>query len=359
LPVNEACYLLHPKNLEILTISIGDSMGTQSALHTSEVSWTVEGIPVYGTYTTPAAGGPFPAVAFVAGSGPTDRNWNTPLLPGTNGSGGLLAETLTRAGFATLRYDKRASGPHIQENMAQLMGKVSLQGHLAELAGAVRLLAGKPEINASQIFGLGNSEGCIHVTNYQVNGAGPKFAGIILTAPPANPIGKVAHNQIAAQLQATPDGQAQLAAYDRAIEDFVAGRQVTIDENLPKGMRDVLLAVTTPMNQPFSRELWVLDPTKLVSQVTAPVLIVIGKKDLQVNWQTEGAILESVAAQHANFHISFPENANHILKHETQSLQELSPVEVQNTYNSDETSLDPEAVQIIESWLAEQLQRLA
>ena len=58
------------------------------------------------------------AVVFVAGSGPTDRNWCSPLLPGTNGSGKLLAEALASQGFVTLRYDKLASGPHVKENIS-------------------------------------------------------------------------------------------------------------------------------------------------------------------------------------------------------------------------------------------------
>ena len=42
------------------------------------VSWNVDEIEVRATLMCPAEEGPFPAVIFVAGSGPTDRNWNTP-----------------------------------------------------------------------------------------------------------------------------------------------------------------------------------------------------------------------------------------------------------------------------------------
>ena len=58
------------------------------------VSWTVDGSDVHGTLIRPTGAGPFPAVIFMAGSGPTDRNWNTPMIPGTNGSGALLARPL-------------------------------------------------------------------------------------------------------------------------------------------------------------------------------------------------------------------------------------------------------------------------
>ena len=57
-----------------------------------EVSWALGATTVYGTLVRPSGPGPFPAVVLVAGSGPTDRDWNSPLLSGTNGSARLLAE---------------------------------------------------------------------------------------------------------------------------------------------------------------------------------------------------------------------------------------------------------------------------
>lgn len=68
-----------------------------------EVTWDVDGIVVYGTLTHPVGTGLQPAIVFVAGSGPTDRDWCSPLLPGTNGSARLLANALTKKGFVTLR----------------------------------------------------------------------------------------------------------------------------------------------------------------------------------------------------------------------------------------------------------------
>ena len=99
----------------------------------SEVEWELDSMTMRGTLVHPPGDGPFPAVVFVAGSGPTDRDWNTPLLPGTNGSARLIADALARAGFASLRYDKRASGPHARENVERMIGTVSMQSHLDEI----------------------------------------------------------------------------------------------------------------------------------------------------------------------------------------------------------------------------------
>src|SRR5437763_10372110 len=90
----------------------------------SEVEWQVDSMTMRGTMVWPLGSGPFPGAVFVAGSGPTDRDWNSPLLPGSNGSARQIAEALARAGIASLRYDKRASGPHARENVTLLIGKL-------------------------------------------------------------------------------------------------------------------------------------------------------------------------------------------------------------------------------------------
>jgi len=53
---------------------------------------------------------PTPVVLLLSGSGPTDRNGNSPMLPGKNNSLQMLAEGLASNGIASLRYDKRGVG---------------------------------------------------------------------------------------------------------------------------------------------------------------------------------------------------------------------------------------------------------
>jgi uncharacterized protein len=330
-------------------------MTHNNQIEESQVSWKVDNIDVNATLTQPAGSGPFPAVIMVAGSGPTDRNWNSPLIPGTNGSAALFAQLLSAANFVTLRYDKRASGPSAQEIVKLLMGKISMQGHLDELAGGVRLLASRQDVDLHHLFVLANSEGCIHALNYQAQANELPFAGLILTGAPARPVGVVGRRQIAAQLSGVPNGEAWMAAYDSAIKDFVAGKPVDVDENLPEGMRNLIMALTTPINQPFSRELWMLDPLTLLAKVTAPVLVVIGKKDLQSDWQAEGKPFEEIAGERDNITLAFPENANHVLKYEPRPRSDLSPMEVGNRYNADGEHLDPDTVDLITSWMCARL----
>ena len=116
------------------------------------MTWNVFDIPVYGTITTSIFTKAHPAIVFVAGSGPTDRNWCSPLLPGTNGSAKLLAEALANQGFVTLRYDKLASGPHVRENVPKLIGKISMQSHVEELKGAVKTLVAEKNVDNRNLF---------------------------------------------------------------------------------------------------------------------------------------------------------------------------------------------------------------
>lgn len=318
------------------------------------VAWQVNDIEIAASLTRPDGDGPFPAVIMVAGSGPTDRDWNSPLIPGSNGSAALLAQALTAQGFVTLRYDKTGSGPRGMENATRLIGKISMQSHLAELAGGVDLLAGRADVDARHIFALTNSEGCVHALNYQIQRTAQPFAGLVLTSAFARATGVLARSQLAAQFQPLPGGDALLASYDAAMADFVAGRPVTVDASVPEGVRNVILSITNPGNQPFARELWVTDPLALLAQVTAPALILIGKKDIQVDWQVDGALFEAAAKDHGHITVAYADHANHVLKHEPRDRSQITGADAMATYSAADARLDDDAVKTILDWLKAQ-----
>jgi fermentation-respiration switch protein FrsA (DUF1100 family) len=331
----------------------GNIMAEQGNLENQEITWQVDGIPVCGTLTRPPGDGTWAAVAFVAGSGPTDRDWNSPLLPGGNGSARLLAEALAGDGYVTLRYDKLASGPHAKENVARLAGKASLQSHVDELTGAVAALAHRPEVDPDCIFALTNSEGGIHALNYQREARDHRFAGLVLTAMPGRSIAATMRSQIVPQLTTLPDGEVMIRHYDAAIADFLAGQPVEPDSSLPEFVKGIFLSLTNPANLPFARQLLNVDPARLLRDVPEPALVVIGKKDIQVNWQDDGELLQAAVAGRVNVSFVFPENANHDLKYEEKSRDQLTPAEVQTTYNAEGRQLDPAALKAIRNWLKE------
>lgn len=318
----------------------------------SDVEWQTDSITMRGTLCRPLGSGPFPAVVFVAGSGPTDRDWNTPLLPGANGSARLIADELSRAGFASLRYDKRAAGPEARENVVRMIGKMSIQSHLDELAGAVRTLAGQSFVSPNRIFAVANSEGTLHALNYQLHAQEIPLAGLVLIAPPGRTVAAVARSQIAAQVASLPNGDAVMALYDAAIAHFLAGEPITPDPGLPAGIRALLDGLAAPANLPFARELWTTDSAPLLAQIDVPTLVVIGKKDIQVDWRSDGERLQHAADGLAHISFLFPENANHVLKHETRLRSELTAAQIATSYNAPDTTLDPEAMSSITQWLA-------
>lgn len=318
--------------------------------HSAEVSWQLDGIDMFGTMTRPDGDGPFPAVVMVAGSGPTDRDWTSPLLPGENGSAALLADVLAEAGFASLRYDKRASGPHVAENLPALIGRMSMQSHLDELVGAVDVLAGDPSVDAARIVGLGNSEGCLHVLHYVTGSPRTPFAGAILAAPPGRSVGAVLMMQLRTQLGLVPGGAELFPLVQEAAERYDAGEPMDPDPRLPEGVRMVLASFEAPANLPLARELWAEDATATLPRVRIPLLVLIGRKDVQVDAEADGAPLQAAAAGMPQVSFVFPENANHVLKEDVRTPEERAAAPG-GGYNEPGTRLDPEAVEDVLGWL--------
>ena len=315
-----------------------------------DVSWQLDDITMDGTVVLPDGDGPFPAVVLVAGSGPTDRDWCSPLLPGNNGSGRLFAEALAGAGFASVRYDKRASGPHARDNVAKLIGKVSMQSHLDEMVAAIQALAELDFVDSSKIVGLGNSEGTLHVLHYALSGQNIPLAGIVLAAPPGRPISTVLLSQLALQLAPVPGGDEMLAKVEQASARYSAGQPMDPDPALPDGVKMVLASFEAPANLPLARELWLESASDSLAKVQLPTLVLIGGKDLQIDEHADGDPLQEAAAGMPNVTFVFPPNANHVFKEDVRDRAEIvaSPG---SGYNEDGTHLDPESVETILDWV--------
>jgi uncharacterized protein len=322
-------------------------------IESREVTWKVNGIDMYGTITEPADDKAHPAVILVAGSGPTDRDWCSPLLPGANGSGKLIAEALAKQGYVTLRYDKVASGPHVMENIPKLIGKISMQSHLEELKGAVETLLSQKAVDKNNLFALTNSEGAIHAVNYQLQATNNRFKGLILTGAPGRAIGDVSRTQIFNQIKQLPNAETIMKAYDDAIADFLAGKPMT--KYMPiENLKFLLMSLHSPANLPFSRELWCYNLPEYLKRIDKPILVVIGKKDIQVDWKLDGSELEKAAADKTGVSFVYPENANHVLKHEVTPFEQINAQTATFSYNSAEMELDKDAVTAIVSWLSKQ-----
>lgn len=326
-------------------------MAQEHQFSEKKVTWEVDGIEMEGTLLISLESDRKAGLVFVAGSGPTDRDWCSPLLPGSNGSGRLIAEYLARNGFHSLRYDKRASGPHVMENLPRLMGKISMKSHLDELAGAVRTFASSGVVENDRIFALTNSEGGIHALNYQLSGAKPKFKGLALTGFPASSIGEVAREQMVVLLNNDPKKEDLMKIYDRAIQKFLANEDAVDIDSAPDSMKQIIMSLRSPANLPFSRELWNTEPIRLLEKISEPTLIIIGKKDLQVDCEKDGRKFREFADRVNNIELEFPVNANHVLKEELGEKSELDPASVGKGYNSESAKLDQWTMRHIITWL--------
>ena len=108
------------------------------------------GVTLAGTLTRPKGEGPFPAVLLITGSGAQDRDetllGHKPFL--------VLADSLTRRGFAVLRVDDRGVGG--STGSLETVTSADLVGDA--LAG-VAFLKGRPRIDPTRIGLAGHSEG--------------------------------------------------------------------------------------------------------------------------------------------------------------------------------------------------------
>ncbi|AIY00697.1 hypothetical protein ART_1098 [Arthrobacter sp. PAMC 25486] len=314
------------------------------------MSWQLGGITMEGTALRPDGDGPFPAVVLVAGSGPTDRDWCSPMLPGRNGSGRLFAEEFARAGIGSIRYDKQASGPHVMDNIPQLIGKLSMQSHLDELAAAVTALTALDWVDRAKIIGLGNSEGTLHVLHYATSDQPVPFAGIVLAAPPGRPIQDILLSQLTLQSAQDPGGAEMMAKVAEAADRYAAGEPMNPDPALPDSVKLVLASFETPANLPLARELWTESAIDSLRRVEIPTLVLIGGRDVQIDQKLDGGPLQEAAGGMPNVAFAFPPDANHVFKHDARTPAEVAATPG-NGYNEAGTRLDPESLQTILSWI--------
>lgn len=103
-----------------------------------------------GSLTRSRAGHPLPAVVLIQGSGLTDRDstvhGHKPLL--------VLADVLTRAGYAVLRYDKRGVG----QSSGDFRAATTLD-FARDAAAAMRYLRTRSEVDSKRVGIVGHSEG--------------------------------------------------------------------------------------------------------------------------------------------------------------------------------------------------------
>ncbi|MCA9694481.1 MAG: alpha/beta fold hydrolase, partial [Myxococcales bacterium] len=147
-----------------------------------------------GTMLIPEGCAPFPVVVIHAGSGPTDRNGNSPLLAGQNDSLKQLAEALQARGIATVRYDKRGVG----ESVGALQRDVTalrFEDYARDLELWIDAVGG--DATFGEVTALGHSEGALIAT---VAAASTPPDRLISLAGAGRPAPEVLREQLTASL---------------------------------------------------------------------------------------------------------------------------------------------------------------
>jgi pimeloyl-ACP methyl ester carboxylesterase len=206
-----------------------------------------------------------PVVLIVPGSGPTDRNGNSPLGVNSN-MYKQLAEGLATKGIATVRVDKRGMFGSAE---AGDPNAVSVDIYASDYRAWIDAI--RAETGRKCVWLLGHSEGALMVS---AAAEGRKdVCGLILVSGMGRKMGEV----IRAQLRANPANVPLLDQAFAALDDLEAGRHPDTSN-----MHPALLPLFAPQVQDFMISVFATDPVETVRRARVQTLIVQGTTDLQV-----------------------------------------------------------------------------
>ncbi len=252
-----------------------------------------DNISLAGTLTLPAANGKFPVVVLISGSGPQDRNeellGHKPFL--------VLADHLTKNGFAVLRYDDRGVGKS-KGNF-----KTATSADFAkDVSAAVHYLKTRKEIDPKKIGLVGHSEGGLIAP--MVAAVSKDIAFIVLLAGPGVPGKDVISLQGALIARAMGAAEADIKASGDITKELMnivtSGKdssivnkdfQAALDrnyQNLPDSVKKGLPMAAfksqyAPLNDPWMKYFLAYDPATSLQKIKIPVLALNGSLDLQVS----------------------------------------------------------------------------
>jgi len=314
------------------------------------------GVRLAGTLTIPPGDGPFPALLLLTGSGPQDRDEtiydHKPFL--------VLADHLTRRGFAVLRADDRGIG----ESTGQFVGS-TMEDFAQDALGGLEFLKARPEIQKAKIGILGHSEGGIVAP--MVAGRVPDIAFLVLLAASAVTGEELLYVQGAELLRAagaSEDTIRKQAEFQKIL--FRAAREEKDTDAATKRARDGLAAFRSTL-RPEERALfggeeqaegqirqtlsrWMrhflfYDPAPALQKVRCPVLALFGGVDRQVPAGQNAPPLTAALASSgdSDFTVVVLPRLNHLFQAaKTGAVAEYSLIE---------ETVAPVALRTIDEWL--------
>jgi pimeloyl-ACP methyl ester carboxylesterase len=219
---------------------------------------------LHGTLLLPRGIGKVPVVLIHPGSGPTDRDGNSPLLPGKNNSLRLLAEGLASRRIASLRIDKRGVAGSAAAATAE--SDLRVETFADDAASWLDLLKRDPRFTA--IVALGHSEGALITA---LAAARRPVNGYVSVAGVAQRASEVLRRQLQGKLNARLMAESEriLSALERGVRA----------DSVPAE----LFPLFRPSVQPYLISWFRISPAETVGRLGAPVLVAQGTTDLQVD----------------------------------------------------------------------------
>ncbi|MFS2154327.1 alpha/beta hydrolase [Rhizobium sp. Rhizsp42] len=217
-------------------------------------------------------------VVIVPGSGPIDRDGNSPMGLRSD-SYRLLAEALASAGLSTLRIDKR--GFFGSKDAIVDPEDVTIANYATDLDLWQRAFAER--IGTNCVWIAGHSEGGLVALAAAARGATP--CGLILLAAPGRRVSTLMREQF----RNNPANAPYLAEMDRIVSGLEQGERTDVGT-----MSAVLQPLFRQGLQRYMIDLFSYDPAALAKGLSLPVLIVQGDRDVQVTVEDAGLLARSM-----------------------------------------------------------------
>ena len=234
-----------------------------------------------------------PAVLIIGGSGPTDRDGNSPLGLKTDAYK-QIAEALFARGVASVRYDKRGVGASYNALLDE--SKARFEDVIADASSWIAKM--RSDARFGPITVAGHSEGSLIGMLAAYRAQADAFVSL---EGPGFPAAEGLRRQTHVALAAMPDLE---AANDRILDALTRGETVA---DVP----DALAPLYRASVQPYMIGYFRYDPRIEVAQLTCPVTIVQGTADFQVLVDDANALAAAIPAAR----LDIVDGLTHPLKH--------------------------------------------
>lgn len=261
----------------------------------TEVEAQVANGPLKGAMLLPPLAIGRPAVVVIPGSGPTDRDGNSPMGIEA-GYLKMLAGALAERDIASIRVDKR--GMFSSKGQFADPNDVSFDDYAGDARAWLR--AARERTGAGCAWLLGHSEGGL-VALIAAQAAGPDLCGLVLVSTPGRPLGEILREQ----LEGNPFNK-PILPQALAVVDALEGGEKVDAATLP----GVLQPLFSDRVQDFLIDGFSRRPAELIARLEVPVLIVQGDNDLQVR-QIDA---ETLSKAQPAAELKIVPGMNHVLK---------------------------------------------